>query len=532
MEGIQPSDAELVRRALGAVTDQERTAAFESIAGKYRLTVLRQCASWYPDPEAAQDVGQAAFESAFTLLAQGKGPERPDKLAGWLIEIARHRGQEYIRKSKPSGVQWADLPEGRSLEETEDDAEDRSGSAARRAHATKLVDRVVATLTARQQEIYHLRFVQELTGREIAGRLGIADKAASNEATIVQTLIADGFGALILVQEGRRYCVNLAQIIDDAAKMHTVTMLTSAAAPAGADIFTAALRQRIVNHFNDCNVCDNCRTCNDKRRQLVGPYAPALIPILFAGDFRDRIDEVIRRVVEQVRSGHHPTSHSDSSPSSASVPAGGLPAMAPAAAIMAVAAVGSSGAEELVSRVQSLVHKASESNRLPRWLRSAIPQNAGPGASIAVVAAAFAAVVVALVIIATVASALTSGSGSNAAGAGGGYTGPCVSDDSGVGMEGTASPGSAASVASSLQQQVAACRGGGTAPLSDVSVTCDDQMSIVAQAPYQDWGKVYVYQCTVNATGTITAQFSSLPWDLDVTQRASNGTWEQGDYYG
>jgi RNA polymerase sigma factor (sigma-70 family) len=532
MEGIQPSDAELVRRALGAMTDQERTAAFEAIAGKYRLIVLRQCAYWFPDPEAAQDVGQAAFEAAFTLLAQGKGPERPDKLAGWLIEIARHRGQEYIRKTKPAGVQWADLPEGRSLEETEDDEEDRSGSSARRAHATKLVERVVVTLTARQQEIYQLRFVQELTGREIAGRLGIADKAASNEATIVQGLIADGFGALILMQEGRAYCASLARILEDAAKTHTVTMPALAAAPAGADIFTAALRQRIVNHFNDCNVCDNCRTCNDKRRQLVGPYTPALIPILFAGEFRDRIDNVIRRVVEQAHAGHHPTSHSDSSPPSAPAAAGGLPAMAAAAPALARAALGSSGTEDLVSRLQSLVHKASESNRLPHWLRRTIPRNAGPGASIAFVTAALAAVVVAVVIISTVASALTSGGGSNAAGAGAGYTGPCVSDDSGLGMEGTAVPGSATSVASSLQQQVAACRGGGTAPLSDVSATCDNPTSLEAQAPYQDRGKVYVYQCTVNATGTIVAQFSSLPWDLDVTQEASNGSWEQGEYYG
>jgi RNA polymerase sigma factor (sigma-70 family) len=253
MEGIQPSDAELLRRALGAMTDQEQTAAFEAIAGKYRSIVLRQCASWYPDPEVAQDVGQAAFEAAFTLLTQGKGPERPDKLAGWLIEIARHRGQEYIRKAKPRGVQWADLPEGRSLDETEDDEEDRSGSAARRAHATKLVERVVATFTDHQQEIYQLRFIQELTGKEIAGRLGIADKAASNEATIVQGLIADGFGALILMQEGRRYCSNLARILDDAAQARTATAVTPtfAAAPAGADIFTAALRQRIVNHFNE-----------------------------------------------------------------------------------------------------------------------------------------------------------------------------------------------------------------------------------------------------------------------------------------
>ena len=108
------------------------------------------------------------------------------------------------------------------------------GSASRRAHATKLVERVVATFTVRQQEIYQLRFVQELTGKQIAGRLSIADKAASNEATIVQALIADGFGALILMQEGRRYCANLARILDDAAQARTATSITPtfAAAPA------------------------------------------------------------------------------------------------------------------------------------------------------------------------------------------------------------------------------------------------------------------------------------------------------------
>ena len=65
-----------------------------------------------------------------------------------------------------------------------------------------------------------MRFVQELTGKEIAGRLGIATKAASNEATIVQGLIADGFGALILLQEGRVYCPALARILDSAASPH------------------------------------------------------------------------------------------------------------------------------------------------------------------------------------------------------------------------------------------------------------------------------------------------------------------------
>ena len=520
MEGIQPSDADLVRRALGAVTDQERTAAFEAIAGKYRLTVLRQCAYWFPDPEVAQDIGQAAFEAAFTLLTQGKGPERPDKLAGWLIEIARLRGREYIRKGKPAGVQWADLPEGRSLDETEDDEEDRSGSASRRAHATKLVERVVATFTDRQQEIYQLRFVQELTGREIAGRLGIADKAASNEATIVQGLIADGFGALILMQEGRAYCPNLARILDDAAKTHAAARPTFAAAPTDADIFTAVLRQRIVNHFNDCNVCDNCRTCNNKRRQLVGPYAPALIPILFAGEFRDRINEVIRRVVEHAHTSHHSSSHPGSNPpTAAAAAAGGVPAMATAASALAGAAGGSGAADAFVSRMQSLVHAASQSNRLPRWLRRAIPHDAGPGASIAVVAAFVAAVIVVVVVIATVASALTSG-GRPGPQAGSGNTGPagasnaaglprCNADDQMIGT--VALPASAASLARSYQQQVLACYG------EVVSVTCDNNPQAIVPSVE------YAYTCPVaqNPQEHIIIAGAANLW-VDV----KNGHWE------
>jgi RNA polymerase sigma factor (sigma-70 family) len=287
-----PSDAELVRRALGATAPEDRKAAFTAISDRYHLTVLRQCARWFPHPEEAQDVCQDAFEAAFTLLSTGKAPERPDKLAGWLIEIARRRAKQYRRKDKPPGVSWAILPEGQSLDQIEDDEEPRSGSALRRAHATHLVESVVTTLTARQQEIYQLRYVQELTGREVAERLNITGKAASNEITHVQDLIATGFGALILYQEGRKYCPDLARIIE------------TVPAPVGSTAFSTTLRERIVRHFEDCNICDDCRTCNTKRRELVGPYVPALIPILFGADLRDRITELIDRITR--RPAHPP----------------------------------------------------------------------------------------------------------------------------------------------------------------------------------------------------------------------------------
>jgi RNA polymerase sigma factor (sigma-70 family) len=329
-----PSDADFVRRALGATTPEERKAAFESITDRYHLIVFRQCARWFPHPEEAQDVCQAAFEAAFTLLIAGKGPERPDKLAGWLIEIARRRGREYRRKDRPTGVRWAVLPEGQSLEETEDDDEPRSGSAVRRAHATRLVEAVVATLTARQQAVYQLRIVEELTGRQVAERLGITDKTASNEITRIQDLIATGFGALILFQEGRRYCPDLASIIE------------TVPATAGTGAFTTALREQIVRHFDNCDICDDCSTCNNKRRELVGPYAPALIPILFAADLRDRIMEVIDRLTRQSAHSHPGDSETAPPPGTGAVGQNTAPAAAGTAAAAAEAALLATGPDQ------------------------------------------------------------------------------------------------------------------------------------------------------------------------------------------
>jgi hypothetical protein len=62
----------------------------------------------------------------------------------------------------------------------------------------------------------------------------------------VRDLIADGFGALILMEEGRRYCAELARILDDAALGHTATAgPTFAAAAAGPDLFAGEFRDRI-----------------------------------------------------------------------------------------------------------------------------------------------------------------------------------------------------------------------------------------------------------------------------------------------
>lgn len=292
----QPEDTELVRRAIAAKGDRQAlTEVFAAISDRHRDAVLRWCARMLPNPQSAQDVGQEALTAAFELLAEGKAPAEPAKLGGWLIEIARLRRLEYLRKDQSRN--WAPLPANQTFEDLGYDDEARSGGATRRAHALRIVDAVVATLTDRQQEIYRLRFQEELTGRQIAERLrttdqAITEKAASNEATLVQALVAIGFGSLVLAREGRPYCPDLARILDEA-------QFTNASA-----VFTAQLRERIVHHFDTCRTCDNCRTCNDKQRQLVGPYVPVLIPLLFGPEFAERVSQTIHHV-----SG--PRSHGD-----------------------------------------------------------------------------------------------------------------------------------------------------------------------------------------------------------------------------
>src|ERR1700760_2033896 len=201
LEGMEkqggPSDAELVSRALEATTLADRKAAYAAIADRHHLAVLRQCAHWFPSRIEAEDVSQTTFEEAFRLLATDKGPPVPDKLIGWLIEIARRRGLRYRSlQARGAGPGRAHLADDQSFDMFEDDQDPRSGSATRLAHVNRLVDTVVATLNGRQQRIYQLRYAEELTGRQVAQRLGIANSTASNAIGEVEKLITNGFGAL------------------------------------------------------------------------------------------------------------------------------------------------------------------------------------------------------------------------------------------------------------------------------------------------------------------------------------------------
>jgi len=72
---------------------------------------------------------------------------------------------------------------------------------------------------------------------------------------------------------------------------------------------------------------------------------------------------------------------------------------------------------------QRLVRRAKRSERVPRWIRRALPHDAGPRASLAIVACVVVAVIVVIVLISNVATSLTSGNPAPQAGSGDAGTG-------------------------------------------------------------------------------------------------------------
>lgn len=282
------TDAQLVARALAAKTGGERAPLFEEISRRYYKVVLRWCARHlYDRPGAEQDVGHEAFLAAFEKLSNGEGPANPDELAGWLIRFADNRVKEYVRTQ---GAAMRLITSSDTSFELLPDVDPDAGRKERLAETNGLVHVVVGTLTQQQQQIYQLRFIQELTGPQIAPLLGLKPQNASNQARMVKDLIGKGVGALVLATEGRGHCQELDQILDAAGFNGTN--------------FTASLREQIVRHYDDCAVCRNCPVCSVEQKKLTLPHMPVLIPLLGAAEFRDRIAELIHAVTTQTEPQH------------------------------------------------------------------------------------------------------------------------------------------------------------------------------------------------------------------------------------
>jgi RNA polymerase sigma factor (sigma-70 family) len=283
----QTLDAELVDRAVHAKTPAAQAAAFTEIYQRHHAAVLRRCSALLFEHDSVLDAAHDTFEAAFVDLQRGRPPRDPGNLQAWLLGIARHRCLGYMRGT-PQGQRRRQprvellLHDDAVVEQAVDDDTDESAIRRRQAQVDRLLAVVVMTFDERWQRIYQLSVVEGRRGRHLAEPLGVDAAEASRLAHDVKEKVLDGFGALVLARDGRRFCAALARILDEFAW--------------NGDNFTPALRSRIVQHFDSCRRCDACPVCNERRKPLVIAYQPVLLPPLLAPDLHERVSDTIRRL--------------------------------------------------------------------------------------------------------------------------------------------------------------------------------------------------------------------------------------------
>jgi hypothetical protein len=163
-----------------------------------------------------------------------------------------------------------------------------------------------------------------------------------------------------------------------------------------------------------------------------------------------------------------------------------------------------SAAPPLAARLQRLVRNASRSNRLPRWVRRALPHDPSPGTAITIAAGVTAAVVVLVAAIAAIAATLTSSSPAPQAG----FTNASV-----VGTY-------------TFSRQAVSCVPSGSCTLTPlvISIDCPAGGSCVASTPNGEWGASH--ELTVNGNtmsfsgddpGAITCNGSSSAASISLT---------------
>jgi RNA polymerase sigma-70 factor, ECF subfamily len=153
----EATNAVLVERAL-----RGNAAATEQLVRRHLRAAVAVALAVVGDPFEAEDVAHDAFVLAFQRLETCREPER---FAGWLMQIVRHRALNTVLKGKARRASVDALPA-----KEEAGAPEASRLALRQALAAGLDQ-----LTDTQREVVLLHDLQELTHAEIAAALQISE---------------------------------------------------------------------------------------------------------------------------------------------------------------------------------------------------------------------------------------------------------------------------------------------------------------------------------------------------------------------
>src|ERR1700744_5737733 len=91
---------------LVAMVRRGNTGAFEVLVARYQTRLLAFCRHLLGSREAAEDVLQEAFASAYNAIL---GDDRPINVRPWLYRIARNRCLNHMRRQQAIGIDSMDV---------------------------------------------------------------------------------------------------------------------------------------------------------------------------------------------------------------------------------------------------------------------------------------------------------------------------------------------------------------------------------------------------------------------------------------
>jgi RNA polymerase sigma-70 factor (ECF subfamily) len=160
--------------------------------GLYRFALTRL----NRDEAAAEEVAQATICRAITKLSTYRGEAA---LFTWLCTFCRHEISAYYRRNRIT-VRKVDLiedaPEVRAALESLHGVLEGPQKALDRAELGRLVQVVLDQLPSHYGNALEWKYLEELSVKEIASRLGLSPKAAESLLTRAREAFRDAFGTL------------------------------------------------------------------------------------------------------------------------------------------------------------------------------------------------------------------------------------------------------------------------------------------------------------------------------------------------
>ena len=169
-------DVELIADILGARNTRDADPAYAALLKRYWKVVIALLRSRVASAQDADDLAQETFVRAFRSLPK---LENHRLFVGWLLRIARNLATDHLRRRRPttSLESFDGAPPGIVGESQSDER-----MLDRLAHEEEVAMalRAIGELPEKYQTVVTLRYLQGLTGREIAEQLGEPDGTVRN----------------------------------------------------------------------------------------------------------------------------------------------------------------------------------------------------------------------------------------------------------------------------------------------------------------------------------------------------------------